>query len=214
MSSLRRVLAHLKSLLRHPVDYAATFRPFRSPTDLERWQDPSNLRPDWDERTRLIAGLIPGGSSVIEFGAAKLVLPRHLGQGCTYQPVDLVKRSEDTIAFDLNGPLPALPRRYDYAVFSGVLEYVRDLERVMRWLPSVANRVIFSYAVTNYLSDPITRRRNGWINYLSDIEVRRLICQSGLDCRKTERWQHQNVYVCCFLSPPAVAQSSHGSEAA
>ena len=206
------VLAHIKSLLRHPVDYVATFHPFRSPTDLQRWQDPSNLSPDWDERTRLIAGLIPDGASVIEFGAARLVLPLHLGRGCTYQPVDLVKRSEDTLAFDLNGPLPELPHRYDYAVFSGVLEYVSDVERVMRWLSSVAECVVFSYAVSDYLWDPITRSRHGWVNSFSDSEIRLLVGQAGMDCRRIEKWERQNIYVCHFRSPPAGVKYRCGAE--
>lgn len=208
MAARVRILSHLKSLLRHPADYLATFRPFRSATDFERWQDPSSLRPDWDERTRLIADLIPDGSSVVEFGAARLVLPRYLGQTCTYQPVDLVKRSDDTLVFDLNGPLPALPRRYDYAVFSGVLEYVEDIDRVMRWLPGVANQIIFSYAVTDFLSDPVTRRRNGWINSFSDADVRKLIKKSGLSCLSTQRWREQLVYQCRFVTTSAAAQPS------
>ncbi|MDO9149543.1 MAG: hypothetical protein Q7U52_18130 [Hydrogenophaga sp.] len=202
-----RILAHLKSLLRHPADYVGTYRPFRQSTDFGRWQNPSNLDPDWDERTQLIAGLIPDRSSVIEFGAARLVLPLHLRPGCTYQPVDLVKRTEDTLAFDLNDPLPALPRRYDYAVFSGVLEYVQDLDRVMRWLPSVSDQVIFSYAVTDLLSDPVTRRRNGWINSLSDTDVRGQMRRSGLECLSTERWQRQIVYHCRFLAPPSAPRT-------
>lgn len=201
MTTPLRVLAHLKSLLRHPTDYLATYRPFRSSTDFERWQDPSSLRPEWDERTRLMAKLIPDGSGVIEFGAARLVLPRYLEPACTYQPVDLVKRSDDTLAFDLNGPLPSLPRLYDYAVFSGVLEYVQDADRVMRWLPGVANQVIFSYAVTDFLSDPVTRRRHGWVNSWSNTDVRKLIDRSGLECLSTQRWQEQLIYHCRFTSP-------------
>ena len=206
MTFPRRLRAHIKSLLRHPADYLATYITFRSSTDLERWQVPTNLRPDWDERTQLVATLIPDGSKVIEFGAARLVLPRYLGPGCTYQPSDLVKRSEDTLELDLNEALPLLQCRYDYAVFSGVLEYVQDLDRLMRWLPGVTDKVIFSYAITDFLSDPISRRRHGWINSLSDSEVRQLINLYELELMSTERWQGQIIYKCHFLTRSAEAQ--------
>lgn len=192
----RRILAHLKSIFRRPFDYVSTFRTFRPETDLARWSEPSNLNPDWDERTRLIAGLVPDGASVIEFGAARLVLPRYLGSGCVYQPADLVKRSEDTLVVDLNGSLPALPGRYNYAVFSGVLEYVADLNRIMRWLLHVADHVLFSYAVTDHLIDPITRRRNGWVNSLSDKDVHSIIEQCGMVLISKARWEGQFIYLC------------------
>ena len=101
MGSLRRVLAHLKSLLRHPANYASSYRPFRQSTDHEHRQDPSKLRPDRDERKRLIAGLIADGSNVIGFGAARQVLTRHSGQGYTDQHFDLLKG--DTVYINGDG---------------------------------------------------------------------------------------------------------------
>lgn len=198
MNSYVRTLAHLKSLLRHPVDYLKTLGSFRPRTDVARWSDPSSLRSEWDQRTRLIADQIPDESAVIEFGAARLVLPQYLGPRCTYQPVDIVSRSADTLVLDLNGPLPALGQRYDVAVFSGVLEYVLDIDKVFGWLPDVASRVVFSYAVTDFLSDPVTRRRNGWVNSRSDAEVRRMIHRSGLECLSTHRWHEQIIYSCRY----------------
>ncbi len=198
MAFEQRLFAHIKSLLRHPVAYLATFSSFRSATDFSRWQELSNLKVDWDKRTQIMAGFIPAGSRVIEFGAARLVLPLYLRPGCSYQPADLVKRSDETLVFDLNGTLPNLPSCYDYAVFSGVLEYVKDPDRVLCWLNGVADGIIFSYAVTDHLSDPITRRRHGWINSLSDTEVRQMICRIGLTCETSSRWEQQHLYVCKF----------------
>lgn len=198
------LLAHFKSLIRHPAAYIETFVRSRTSVDLLRWQEPSNLRPEWDERTAKIAGLIPPGSSVIEFGAARLVLPLYLPADCSYQPVDLAKRSEDTLVFDLNGPLPELPRRYNFAVFSGVLEYVRNPAAILRWLDGAAEHVVFSYAVTDNLSDPITRRRSGWINSYSDASVRRIIHSAGLECIETDIWKNQHIYLCRFCGNSSV----------
>ena len=194
------VLAHLKSFFRRPVAYAKVMLGMRKITDLSRWEEPSNLRPEWDDRTRIIAELVPGGSKVIEFGAARLVLQQYLKPGCTYQPADLVSRSEDTLLLDLNGSLPDLGQRYDVAVFSGVLEYVHDLHRLMQWLQSVSEMVIFSYAVTDHLSDPITRSRNGWVNHLSDHEVQQMVERAHLVCMSKTYWEGQCIYMCRFTA--------------
>lgn len=196
-----RILAHLKAAIRHPFAYVSSLVGWDRETDLERWQDPENLCESWDERTIMIAGMIPDGSAVIEFGAARLTLPKHLGPLCTYQPVDLVKRSPDTLAFDLNQSLPVLPRRYNYAVFSGVLEYVQDFDATFAWLRQYSDRVIFSYGVTDLLSDPVTRRRNGWINSYTDSEIRSMAQRSGLAIDAVERWDHQFIYSCHFNGP-------------
>ncbi|RTL78617.1 MAG: class I SAM-dependent methyltransferase [Hyphomicrobiales bacterium] len=203
MSKTQRVIAHVKSILLTPYAYLTVFFERRPTTDVGRWQSPENLSPDWDERTALIAALVPAGSSVIEFGAARLVLRRHLDPSCSYQPVDLVKRSDDTIVFDLNGALPKLPQQYDVAIFSGVLEYVHDLGRIMEWLPRISRSVIFSYAVTDMLSDPVTRRQNGWVNSFSDKEIRRIVGMAGLDVRSSQPWRQQIIYLCQFPTTPA-----------
>ena len=200
MSSMRRTLSHLKSVVSNPLLYYRTlFRRWEG-TDKARWEEPSNLRGEWDERTAIIAGRIPPGSTVIEFGAARLSLPRYLAPGCQYQPVDLVARSPETLVFDLNGELPPLPSRYDYAVFSGVLEYVADLDRLFSWLKTYADHVIFSYATLERLSDPITRRQNGWINAFSEGEIAALMQRSGLNCRFQEPWKEQLIFTCAFAA--------------
>jgi hypothetical protein len=212
MSFSFNVVAHLKSLLRHTRDYIESIKVSRPATDIQRWQEPTNLKPEWDERTAKMAGYIQPGSSVIEFGAARLVLPLYLPPGCSYQPVDLVQRSEQTIVIDLNGPLPKLPQRYDVAVFSGVLEYVREPTEVLRWLEGAAERVLFSYAVADKLSDPITRRRNGWVNSYTDASVRRIIRNAGLECIKTDVWQNQHIYLCRFTGSMAATDARTAGE--
>ena len=198
MSKFQIVIDHIKSIISSPRAYFSTFCSMKPSTDLKRWSSPDNLDPDWDERTALIAALVPAGSSVIEFGAARLVLQQHLDPSCTYQPVDLVKRSEDTIVFDLNGTLLDLPRHYDIAVFSGVLEYVHDLKRTLGWLATVSDSVLLSYAVRDLLSDPITRRQAGWVNSFSESEIRRLLEGVGLKIISTRRWLKQIIFFCRF----------------
>ena len=49
---------------------------------------------------------------------------------CTYTPSDIVARSPDFLVSDLNEKIPFELSRFDTAVFSGVLEYVYDIEKV------------------------------------------------------------------------------------
>ena len=40
-------------------------------SDRSRWSDTKELLTDWDERTRILARLVPDGARVIEFGAGR-----------------------------------------------------------------------------------------------------------------------------------------------
>jgi len=159
----------------------------------ERWSNVEALRPRWDARTRQIAGLIGGGERVIEFGAGRMTLKDHLPAGCGYTPCDLVDRGEGTIVCDLNGD--TLPRfgRYDVAVFSGVLEYVHDLPRLIGHLSDQVDRIIASYAVLDENAE--NRRTRGWVNDYTSAELVQLFAEAGFDKAASQRWQSQVIYV-------------------
>ncbi|RWK38755.1 MAG: hypothetical protein EOR46_23475 [Mesorhizobium sp.] len=54
-------------------------------TDFERWTDASEFE-DWEERTKIIARIVPPGARVIEFGVGMGKLQRHLDPSCQYTP--------------------------------------------------------------------------------------------------------------------------------
>ena len=116
-------------------------------SDYQRWTTPGSLETWWDTRTEKIAQLIPHNTRVIEFGAGRRQLEKFLDRSCTYIPSDLIDRGPGTIICDLNQrPLPDL--RYvqaEVAVFSGVLEYIRDLESLIEWLSEQVPFCIASY---------------------------------------------------------------------
>ena len=104
--------------------------------DYRRWVSPAGHETWWDERTQLIASMIPTGARVIEFGCGRRQLENFLPDECTYVPSDLVERGPGTIVCDLNTrPLPDLGHlALQVAVFGGVLEYVCDVESVIQWV--------------------------------------------------------------------------------
>lgn len=162
-------------------------------SDFRRWGTEANLHPAWDSRTLQIARLIPPGSSVLEFGAGRLVLRESLPPGCVYTPSDLVDRGFGTIVCDLNArTLPSLGH-YDVAVFSGVLEYVNDVPRLIRHLSRSVDMIIASYSPTE--TNPCNRRAGGWVNDYDSDELRRLFAAEGFACGHTEPWAQQTIFV-------------------
>jgi hypothetical protein len=150
-------------------------------SDCKRWKDLCNHEVDWDERTRTIAGLVPPGSHVIEFGAGRRQLERWLSAGCSYTPSDMVERGSGTLLCDLNRrPLPKLERQasLEVAVFGGVLEYVVDLPALLTWLAPQIDWVIASYncasparTVTSRLRTLTARLSSGWVNGFTEAEI-------------------------------------------
>ena len=122
---LKNNIYRLKSILRHPIKFLKANRSIpTNKSDLTRWENIENLDEEWDARTIMMARLIPPNSSVLEFGAARLVLREYLPTNCSYQPSDIVDRGDNTIVCDLNDEFPDLSHHYTHVVFSGVLEYI------------------------------------------------------------------------------------------
>lgn len=167
----------------------------RGVADLERWSDSSNLHESWEGRTELIAKMIPDGVRLTEFGAGRLVLKKLLPPGVRYTPSDIVSRSPDTIVCDLNAALPDFPDQ-DVAVFSGVIEYVRDVPRLVRALAKWFPEVIVSYVPIGRFSVRgwWLRRRFGWMHDMSERELFATFAVGGYECTEIRLWRNQRVY--------------------
>jgi len=178
--------------------------------DYRRWSSAQGLEQWWDDRTKTIAKRIPGGSKVIEFGAGRRQLEKFLPEGCSYVPSDIVDRGPGTVICDLNSPaLPDLTRLgCDTAVFGGVLEYVRDVRAVARWLADSGMKT----CVASF--DPVpaglwavglwreTARRAyfGYMNRLTEAELVGAFEAAGFFCSRRETWTNQ--IVMCFHKQP------------
>ncbi len=172
-------------------------------TDVRRWQSTENLSPAWDARTERMAKMIPAGSSVLEFGAGRRVLAQHLPESCRYTPSDLTDRGQGTLICDLNGPsLPHFPA-HDVAVFSGVLEYVQDVPRLLKHLATSCGSILASYAVTDPLHSQASRRANGWLNDYSTDEFRQLFVDAGYAVGESQVWGEQEIVSFRLMVPAA-----------
>jgi hypothetical protein len=170
-------------------------RPISDDVLMSRWSKAENLLDEWDDRTRLIGALIPPGASVIEFGAGRMVLRDFLPRDCCYRAADLVARDERTLVCDLNGDLPVLGRKHTHAVFSGVLEYVRDVDRVARFLAREVQGVVASYTPLDNLRSLRIRHNNGWVSHLTADEFVSAFDRCGFSVTQVAPWRDQLVYV-------------------
>ena len=184
---------------------------FFKKTDRRRWADPRNIYASWESRNKELAALVPSNSRVIEFGAGKRVLERYLEPSCTYTPSDIIDRGPGTIVLDLNQrPLPDLgPDAYDVAVFSGVLEYVREVPAVLDWLTKYVTVCVLTYAPAKArghsprgLLETIGRLRHGWMNNYREEELRSLFYERDFELVQGKDWEDQRLFV--FSRRPSV----------
>lgn len=172
--------------------------------DYDRWSSPQGLEAWWDERTRLLAGCVPAGTTVIEFGAGRRQLERFLPPGCTYIPSDLVERGPGTLVCDLNHrPLPSLSTLAPQAaVFGGVLEYIRDVPAITAWLAEAGIRTCaVSFDAVPAGQGRIARYREltrrayfGYMNELTEQELVRSFAAAGYAAAQKQSWTTQIIF--------------------
>jgi hypothetical protein len=157
-----------------------------------RWLDDKALDDSWNERTKLMARGILSGSRVVDVGAGAQALRSVLPPGCDYVPVDVVQRTPDTIACDLNREEPPMLSA-DYLVASGVIEYINDAASLIKWMASVAPKIVLSYEAADGESRSY-RRNAGWVNDYTENELRELLRHEGLNVTDSATWRRQTIY--------------------
>src|SRR3954451_3959394 len=165
----------------------------------ERWRTRAGEWPRWDERNRILAAYIPPGSAVVDLGSGAQTLREHLPAGGSYQPCDLVAGPAPVIPCDLEaGRWRELPRRYDVAVCSGVLEYMSDVGAVLAGLGDVAPRALVTYSDRRPGQRIETLRRHGWKSFLTLGRLRAALDASGAAWRFLTEWHGHVIAVLDF----------------
>lgn len=158
---------------------------------LQRWSGTTNLSPNWEERTEIISKYIKPNSDVIEFGAGLMFAKKYLPEDCSYTPSDLVDRGAGTIICDLNDmDLPEF-KKYDVAIFSGVLEYILDVERLISHLSQSIETILTSYATLD------KNKRNPasqWVNSYTENDFISLFERCGFKNINKTYWKTQTIF--------------------
>jgi hypothetical protein len=166
-------------------------------TDLGRWRDSRSFDAEWEERAKLIARLVPKNSRVIDFGAGRRSLEKHLDQSCSYIPSDIVTRGSDTIVFDLNKrPLPDLSYlNLQVATLAGVVEYINNFPFFVHWLGGQTRGCIVSYECARNAAgslgrflENIRRTGSGWVNSYTESELLEIFESAGFEMIDRISW--------------------------
>ncbi|MFD1163098.1 methyltransferase domain-containing protein [Hwangdonia seohaensis] len=163
-------------------------------SDVDRWKQKKWLFDDWNERTKIMAQWIKPNSTVLEFGAAKMALKQFLPKGVVYTPSDIVDRGEGTLVCDLNREMPDF-KPQDVIFFSGVLEYIYDVPKLIENLSSKTNRFIISYGTFDVFNSEKHRKINGWVNTFTNDEILSIFKKNNFELIETETWRKQTIYV-------------------
>ena len=168
---------------------------FFQKSDLGKWGNLKNHSMKWTGRSELMSKFINDGDSVFEFGAGRCHLKAMLPEGCSYISSDIVKREHDSFVCDINHrPLPEFPKM-DVAFFSGVLEYIHDIDTFLPAIEQAFNKVIASYVAIDTSKGKLARTGHGWFNHLSRKQFIDIFEKNGFTLVEETRWERHGIYV-------------------
>lgn len=161
-------------------------------SDYERWRKSEQLFEDWNERTILLATMINPGAKVIEFGAGNMAIKQALPSYCSYTASDIVKRDKQTLVCDLNDKIPFDLSKYDTAIFSGVLEYVFDIDKVFKQFPESLKNVVLSYSCSDISNE--NRLKNGWLSDYKKNDLENIFESHHYSISEYKEWRNQSIF--------------------
>lgn len=161
-------------------------------SDYGRWKKTEELFVDWNQRTAILASMIKHGANIIEFGAGNMALKNHLPPNCSYTPSDIYKRSEGMLECDLNSRIEFELESYDTAVFSGVFEYVYDVDKVFFQLSNSIDNIVLSYACSDISN--ANRLKSGWLSDYSKNELQVVFARYNYHIIEYKEWRKQSIF--------------------
>lgn len=133
-------------------------------------------------------------SKVIEFGAGNNFLCDYLDNSIQYTPSDIFKRNEDTLVCDLNDPSTYLDlTNYDVAVFSGVFEYIYDIDEVFNYLKDEIPQINMSYCCSDIIKTD--RLKSGWLSDYTLDELKTIFKKYDYSIKNYELWRNQSIFI-------------------
>ena len=143
---------------------------------MNTWEQNFEYTHDMTSRIRKMLSLIEEKNihSLMDLGCGKQECGKMLPDRISYYPVDLYRHLPDTIVKDLNaGEFLEIP--VDVIFCSGVLEYIYDLESLLKKIACYGKSVLCSYCNTDVAPD----RAAVWVNHLSHLDFVQLFQRYG-----------------------------------
>lgn len=166
-------------------------------SDYLRWGRNDSFKPSWNERTKLLAGLIPEDTNtILEFGCGVGYLRACIPDTIEYTGSDMVKRDDDTVVMDLN----VTPYKdyhdahYDVVLMSGVIEYInqKKVPVFVDYINEICDTVIVSYS--DLAHDKRQSKIEGWRNWYRQDQMQKIFTDRGFVLENTLRWKNQSLY--------------------
>jgi hypothetical protein len=149
------------------------------------WKSIEYFDESWKDRIFQMAKYIPENSKVLDLGCGKMWVKDCLPLGCSYIPVDYVKRDEDTIVCDFNKhEFPEVSG--DISFVSGCLEYIEDYNWFVKQIAIHSHKCIVSYCLLELFPDLEARAGLAWVNNLKRVELIELFERSGFKLDKED----------------------------
>jgi hypothetical protein len=170
-------------------------------TDTTRWEKLANQeeRPSWQSRNNVIAEYIPTGVSVLDIGCGNQDMKHLIGTSCSYTGLDCVKHNlSDVIVLDFNAVDASdvvLNKRYDYAICSGVLEYINDPLAFIKFVSANAENIILSYILAETRLTIRECAADGWISNLNRVQLQKLLTDNGLKTTHETKYRSHSIFV-------------------
>lgn len=114
---------------------------------MELYPLPYLKNPHWSDRNKIIASMMEPNKSVIDLGCGAKIFLDHYSPS-KYLGVDGIPSADLVVDLDSNFNLPS---GWDYAVNSGILEFVLRPDLYLEKIKHISNEYIFSWW-----------RGNGW----------------------------------------------------
>lgn len=161
-------------------------------SDIERWSLNEQLFEDWNQRTKILGDYIKSEARIIEFGAGNMFLKNYLKNYSKYTPSDIIKRFDETVVADLNDTLSINLSDYDTIVFSGVLEYVYDIENVFSQITPEIQQIVLSYCCSDILK--LSRLKNGWLSDYTQKQLIEIFQKYNFIVQDYQEWKNQSIF--------------------
>jgi len=197
---LIRLINKIKSFLKpskketiseNRLETIATLRQQKK-SDIERWSLNEQLFEDWNERTKILGDFIKPKAKIIEFGAGNMFLKNYLKNYSKYTPSDIIKRFDETVVADLNETLSINLSDYDTVVFSGVLEYVYDIENIFSQVTPEIQQIVLSYCCSDIVK--LSRPINGWLSDYTRKQLIEIFEKYDFVVQDYQEWKHQSIF--------------------
>lgn len=167
-------------------------------TDKERWKvlSESKERPSWGSRNDVIIKYIQPNTSVLDVGCGNRDIEKLLDESCDYQGMDCVGDETQTIILDFNAVNAAklkLARKYNYAICSGVLEYIMKPNDFIQFVKLNSDKIILSYVLSEHRGS--YNPSNGWLNNYSRNDLENFFIINKLKMVHEDRYRSHTIFV-------------------